>query len=37
MKVSDYIWEQLAVWGIRHAFMVTGGGAMFLDDSLGRN
>jgi acetolactate synthase I/II/III large subunit len=36
MKVSDYIAARLADEGIRHVFMVTGGGAMHLNDSLGR-
>jgi acetolactate synthase I/II/III large subunit len=36
MKLSDYIVEQLADWGVRHIFLVTGGGAMHLNDSIGR-
>ena len=36
MKVSDYIAKRLADYGVRHVFMVTGGGAMHLDDSLGK-
>jgi acetolactate synthase I/II/III large subunit len=36
IKVSDYIAHRLAtVHGIRHVFMVTGGGAMHLNDSFG--
>ena len=35
MKLSDYIAKQLADWGVRHVFLVTGGGAMHLNDSLG--
>ena len=35
MKLSDYIAGQLADWGVRHIFLVTGGGAMHLNDSLG--
>lgn len=35
MRVSDYIAQKLADYGIRHVFMITGGGAMFLNDSLG--
>ena len=35
IKVSNYISEMLAKAGIRQAFMVTGGGAMHLDDALG--
>jgi len=37
IKVSDYIAEKLAENGIRHVFMVTGGGAMHLNDSLGKH
>jgi acetolactate synthase-1/2/3 large subunit len=36
MKVSDYIVGQLADWGVRHIFLVTGGGAMHLNDSIGK-
>ncbi|MDF2440044.1 MAG: acetolactate synthase large subunit, partial [Abditibacteriota bacterium] len=36
MKVSDYIARKIAESGIRHVFMVTGGGAMHLNDSFGR-
>jgi acetolactate synthase-1/2/3 large subunit len=36
IKVSDYIAQQLADWGVRHVFMVTGGGAMHLNDSFGK-
>lgn len=36
MKVSDYIAQRLADAGIRHVFMVTGGGSMHLNDSFGR-
>ena len=35
MKVSNYISEMLVKAGIHQAFMVTGGGAMHLDDALG--
>ena len=37
MRVADYIAELLASNDIRHVFMVTGGGAMHLNDALGRN
>ena len=30
-KVSDYIADYIAEWGIRDVFTVTGGGAMLLD------
>jgi acetolactate synthase-1/2/3 large subunit len=36
MKLSDYIAGQLADWGVRHIFLVTGGGAMHLNDSIGK-
>ena len=36
MRVADYIFKKLADWGIRHVFMITGGGAMFLNDAAGR-
>ena len=36
MRVADYIWKFLADRGIRHVFLVTGGGAMHLNDALGR-
>ena len=35
MKVSEYISQSLANFGIRHVFMLTGGGAMFLNDAIG--
>ena len=36
IKVSDYIMQYLANIGTRHIFMLTGGGAMHLNDSIGR-
>jgi len=36
MKLSDYVVRTLADWGVRHIFLVTGGGAMHLNDSIGR-
>lgn len=35
MKLSDYIFSQLRAWGARHVFLITGGGAMHLNDSVG--
>jgi len=35
MKLSDYIFDRLRAWGARHVFLVTGGGAMHLNDSIG--
>jgi acetolactate synthase-1/2/3 large subunit len=36
MKLSDYVIRFIARQGVRHVFMVPGGGAMHLNDSLGR-
>jgi acetolactate synthase-1/2/3 large subunit len=36
MKLSDYVVEFIAAQGIRHVFMLPGGGAMHLNDSLGK-
>jgi len=36
MKLSDYVFQTLAVNGVRHVFFVPGGAAMHLNDSLGR-
>ena len=36
MRVADYIWNFLADRGVKHVFLVTGGGAMHLNDALGR-
>jgi len=36
MKLSDYIFTTLADWGTTDLFLVTGGGAMHLNDSIGR-
>jgi acetolactate synthase I/II/III large subunit len=37
MKVSDFVIEFIADQGVRHVFMLPGGGAMHLNDSLGRS
>jgi acetolactate synthase-1/2/3 large subunit len=37
MKLSDYVVDFVARMGVRHVFMVPGGGAMHLNDSLGRH
>ena len=37
MKVSDYVIEFLGGLGINHIFYMSGGGAMHLNDSLGKN
>ena len=35
IKVSDYIARCIAKLGVRHVFMISGGGAMHLNDSIG--
>jgi acetolactate synthase-1/2/3 large subunit len=37
MKLSDYVVDFIARQGVRHVFMIPGGGAMHLNDSLGRH
>ena len=34
MRVADYIFKYLADHGTKHVFLVTGGGAMYLNDGL---
>ncbi len=36
VKLSDWVFRFLADQGVKHVFMVTGGGAMHLNDSLGQ-
>ena len=36
MRVADFVAATLAEHGIRHVFLVTGGGAMHLNDAIGR-
>ncbi|MDD5691143.1 MAG: thiamine pyrophosphate-binding protein [Candidatus Omnitrophica bacterium] len=36
IKVSDYIAKYLVGYGVKHIFMITGGGAMHLNNSFGR-
>ena len=36
IRLADYVMRSLADWGVRHIFLVTGGGAMHLNDALGR-
>lgn len=35
MRIADYVAKVLADRGVRHVFMVTGGGAMFLNNAFG--
>lgn len=37
MKVSDWIAQKVVDLGVRHVFMLTGGGAMHLNQSLGNH
>lgn len=37
MKISDYVMNYLSELGIKKVFYVSGGGAMHLNDSLGKN
>ena len=36
VRLADYVAAKLVEHGIRHVFMLTGGGAMHLNDALGR-
>jgi acetolactate synthase-1/2/3 large subunit len=36
VKLSDWLFQSIAGLGVRHVFMLTGGGAMHLNDSLGQ-
>ena len=37
MKLSDYVVDFIAQQGVKHVFMLPGGGAMHLNDSLGKH
>jgi acetolactate synthase-1/2/3 large subunit len=37
IRVADYIFKHLESYGIEDVFMISGGGAMHLNDALGRN
>ena len=36
MRVADYVMRFIAAQGVKHVFLLTGGGAMHLNDALGR-
>ncbi len=36
IKLTDYIVQRLIEYGIKHVFMISGGGAMHLNDSVGK-
>lgn len=37
IKLSDYLVKKLEQYGVKHTFMVSGGGAMHLNDSFGKS
>ena len=37
MRVSEYIANRLSEFGVRHVFMLTGGGSMFLNYAIGKH
>ncbi len=37
IKLSDYVVKSLEQYGVKHVFMVSGGGAMHLNDSFGKS
>ena len=37
IKLSDYVIKRLEETGVKHMFMLPGGGAMHLNDSLGKS
>ena len=37
MRVADYVFNFVADKGVGHVFFVSGGGAMHLNDALGKN
>lgn len=37
MRVAEYIADKIALAGVKHVFMLTGGGAMFLNDAIGNH
>jgi len=36
IRVADFIASTIADYGVKHVFMITGGGAMFLNDAIGK-
>lgn len=37
IRVSDYLANRIAEAGVRHVFMISGGGSMHLNDAIGKN
>lgn len=35
IRVADYLAQQIALADVRHVFMISGGGAMHLNDAIG--
>jgi acetolactate synthase I/II/III large subunit len=36
IRLADYVFKYLADYGVKHVFVITGGGAMHLNDALGK-
>jgi acetolactate synthase I/II/III large subunit len=36
IRLADYVFQRVASWGVRDVFLLTGGGAMHLNDAVGR-
>ena len=36
LRLADYVCRRLTEYGIQHVFMISGGGAMFLNDAIGK-
>ncbi len=37
IRLADYVTTALEAFGVRHVFLITGGGAMHLNDAIGRS
>lgn len=37
MRLADYVFRYLKDYGVKHVFMLSGGGAMYLNDALGKS
>ena len=36
IRLADYVCRRLTEYGVQHVFMISGGGAMFLNDAVGK-
>ncbi len=36
VRLADYVFRRLREYGVEHVFMISGGGAMFLNDAIGK-